>query len=341
MDRKHFLGSIIGSGLSLPAISGIVEEGNDLAHAIPPYLKPGDTIAVTSPAGFITAEEIKPAIRQIESWGYRVRLGNTIGRRDGSFGGTDEERRQDLQVLIDDPTVKAILCARGGYGVSRIIDGLSFNRLKERPKWIIGFSDITALHLHLASNVQVASLHSKMCNSFPDDWETADPIVQETIVSIRQALSGQQMSYAAPPDDHNRFGTATGMIVGGNLSMIQNMMGTRSEIRTAGRILFLEEVGEYLYSLDRMFVNLLRSGKLDKLAGLIIGGFNRIKPDDPGEEFGRTLFDIIHEKVKAFNYPVCYNFPVGHQKNNYALKCGIPHKLLVDASGASLAEIRK
>jgi muramoyltetrapeptide carboxypeptidase len=165
--------------------------------------------------------------------------------------------------------------------------------------------------------------------------------VQETILSIRKALAGEKMNYSAPPEDHNRFGTATGNLVGGNLSMIQNVMGTHSEIVTAGRILFLEEVGEYLYSLDRMFVNLQRAGKLDKLAGLIIGGFNRIKPDDPGEEFGRTIYDIIHEKVKAYTFPVCFGFPVGHQKNNYALKCGVRHKLVVDANGTSLAEVSK
>jgi muramoyltetrapeptide carboxypeptidase len=341
MDRKHFLGSIIGSGLSLPSLSKGLEEDNDAEHVVPPALKPGETIAITSPAGFITKEEILPAIRQVEGWGYRVRLGNTIGRRDGSFGGSDEERQQDLQVLIDDPSVKAILCARGGYGITRIIDGLSFTRLREKPKWIIGFSDITALHLHLGSNYKMASLHSKMCNSFPDNWESAEPIVQETILSIRKALAGERMAYSAAPDDHNRYGKASGILVGGNLSMIQNVMGTRSEIVTEGRILFLEEVGEYLYSLDRMFVNLQRAGKLEKLAGLIIGGFNRIKADDPGEEFGRTLYDIIHEKTKDFKYPVCYGFPVGHQKNNYALKCGVRHQLIVDATGTSLTETGK
>jgi muramoyltetrapeptide carboxypeptidase len=180
-----------------------------------------------------------------------------------------------------------------------------------------------------------------MCNSFPDHWESAEPIVRDTILSLRAVLAGEKMEYTAAPDDHNRFGSATAPLVGGNLSMIMSCMGTKSEIQTAGRILFLEEVGEYLYSLDRMFVNLERAGKLDKLAGLIIGGFNRIKPDDPGEEFGRTLYDIIFEKTKKYKYPVAYQFPVGHQKNNFALKCGVAHKLTVDANGSRLTEIRK
>lgn len=340
MHRKKFLGNLLAGGLTVPTLLSSMED-NDAEQVQPPYLKRGDVIALTSPAGFITLEEVQPAIKQMESWGYRVRIGETIGKRDGSFGGTDAERLRDLQVLIDDPTVKAIMCARGGYGVQRVLDGLSLTRLKDRPKWIIGFSDITALHLHLQAHQRVASVHSKMCNSFPDNWETAEPIVRETILSLRGLLAGDQMSYTAPPDDHNRFGKASGLLVGGNLSMIVSCMGTKSEIQTAGRILFLEEVGEYLYSLDRMFVNLERAGKLDKLAGLVIGGFNRIKADDPGEEFGRTLYDIIFEKTKKYRYPVCYQFPVGHQKNNYALKCGAMHQLTVDAGGSMLKELRK
>ncbi len=340
MKRKTFLGNLLTGGFAMPALLSATEE-DDTEHKVPPYLHRGDTIAITSPAGFITVDEVKPAVQQLQDWGYRVRIGETIGKRDGSFGGTDTQRLQDLQVLIDDPSVKAILCARGGYGVQRILDGLSLTRLKDHPKWIIGFSDITALHLHLQAHQRISSVHAKMCNSFPDNWESAEPIVRETILSLRSLLAGEPMSYMVPPDDHNRHGKATGLLVGGNLSMIVSCMGTRSEIQTKGRILFLEEVGEYLYSLDRMFVNLERAGKLQDLSGLIIGGFNRIKPDDPGEEFGRTLYDIIFEKTKRYKYPVCFQFPVGHQKNNFALKCGAMHQLTVDASGSMLKEWRK
>jgi muramoyltetrapeptide carboxypeptidase len=304
----------------------------------PAYLKPGDTIAITCPAGFIGFEEIQPAVKLIESWGFRVRVGNTVGKKDFTFGGTDEERSRDLQILMDDPGVKAIMCARGGYGVSRIIDRLSFTRMRERPKWIIGFSDITALHIHLNRHLAVVSLHSKMCNSFPDVWDTAEPVVQETILSIRDALTGTKMKYEVTPDELNRTGIGEGILIGGNLSIIQNLMGTSSEINTNGRILFLEEVGEYLYSLDRMFVNLKRAGKLSGLKGLIIGGFNKIKADDPGEEFGRTVYDIVREKVENYKYPVCFNFPVGHQKNNFALKCGAMHVLTVRKDTVELVE---
>jgi muramoyltetrapeptide carboxypeptidase len=284
-------------------------------------------------------DDVQPARQVLESWGYQVRIGNTIGRRDYSFGGTDQERLMDLQILLDDHTVKAIMCARGGYGVNRILDQLNFARFKKQPKWVIGFSDITALQLHLLRICHIASIHSKMCNSFPKDWNNAEPIIRETIVSIKRALEGDQLNYTAAPDQNNRTGTAEGVLTGGNLSIIISMMGTASELATDGRILFLEEVGEYMYSLDRMLMTLKRAGKLSKLKGLIIAGFNRIKPDDPGEEFGRNLAEVVMSKVSEFNYPVCFGFPVGHQKDNYALRTGIKHKLTVGNDGVELSAL--
>ena len=340
MKRKEFISGaamLAGSAL-LPGKSFGSTENSEADLVRPANLKKGDTIAITCPAGFISLEDIQPAVKQMESWGFKIRLGNTVGKRDFTFGGTDEERAKDLQILLDDPGVKAIMCARGGYGVARIIDKISFTRLRERPKWIIGFSDITALHLHINRNFPMVSLHSKMCNSFPDNWDTAEPVVQETILSIRDALTGTKMKYSVTPDELNRTGIGEGILIGGNLSIIQNLMGTSSEIATNGKILFLEEVGEYLYSLDRMFMNLKRAGKLSGLKGLIIGGFNKIKTDDPGEEFGKTVYDIVMEKVENYKYPVCFNFPVGHQKNNYALKCGAMHLLTVRKDTVELVE---
>ncbi|HEX5667967.1 MAG TPA: LD-carboxypeptidase, partial [Chitinophagaceae bacterium] len=303
----------------------------------PPSLKPGDKIAITSPAGYITTEDIQPAKQMLESWGLVVRVGSTIGKRDYTFGGTDEERLKDLQLLMDDHTVKAILCARGGYGVNRILDKLNFTRFKSKPKWVIGFSDITALHLHLLRNCNVASIHSKMCNSFPKDWAAAEPVVQDTIMSIKRAIDGTKMKYSALPHENNRTGIGEGLLVGGNLSIIISMMGTRSEINTDGRILFLEEVGEYLYSLDRMLMTLKRAGKFSKIKGLVIGGFNKIKTDDPGEEFGRDLYEIVLSKVAEYKYPVCFGFPVGHQKDNFALRHGVFHTLTVRKDSVELS----
>jgi muramoyltetrapeptide carboxypeptidase len=345
MNRKHFLSSIISTGIGIPALGHLKRAAalftpSPAYPLIPPYLKPGDTIGITCPAGYITAEDIQPAVRTLQSWGFNIRTGNTVGKRDFTFAGTDAERLQDLQAMLDATDLQAIMCGRGGYGCARIIDGLDFSKFCAHPKWLIGFSDITVLHSHINRHYGIATLHSKMCNSFPDSLEAADKTVQDTILSIRQALTGTAMQYAAPADARNRTGAAAGMLIGGNLSMLQSISGTSSEIDTIGKILFLEDAGEYLYSLDRMLGNLQRSHKLDSLAGLVIGGFNRIKPDDPGEEFGSTIYDMVLEKVKDFSYPVCFNFPVGHQKNNYALKCGVMHRLQVTATGVVLQEIR-
>ena len=332
MRRKDFLSLFPG----LAALPAITPEAVSRLKT-PPFLQPGDVIGFTSPAGYITLEEVEPARKQIESWGFLVRMGSTIGRRDCTFGGTDEERRRDLQEMINDPSVRAIMCARGGYGVNRILDQLDLKPLKKHPKWIIGFSDITALHLHVYRQAHIASIHSKMCNSFPKDWETAEPIQQETILSIRNLLEGKPMVYSALPDAYNRLGEADGLLLGGNLAIIASMMGTPSEIKTEGAILFLEEVGEYPYSVDRMLTTLQRAGKLSKLKGLVIGGF-RMKPEEAGDAFGRDLYDIVLSKVGGYAYPVCFGFPVGHQKPNYALACGRMHRLTVMPEGVVLRQ---
>ena len=307
---------------------------------IPPFLKKGDRIGITSPAGFIREEEILPAVERLLDWGFEVRVGDSIGRRDATFGGTDEERAADMQAMLNDPNIKAILCARGGYGVGRILDRLDYAGLKKHPKWIIGFSDITALHLDVFARCRIASLHSKMCNSFPDDWQSADPLVQSTILSIRDALTGSPMNYDVVPHPMNRTGQASGLLIGGNLSVIQHCMGTPSEPDTRGRILFLEDVGEYRYSLDRMLTTLQRAGKFRHLSGLIVGGFTRLKTESPGDEFGKEVVDMILEKVAGSTYPVCFDFPVGHQRNNLALKCGVRYTLKVDPMQVRLQEIK-
>jgi muramoyltetrapeptide carboxypeptidase len=176
-----------------------------------------------------------------------------------------------------------------------------------------------------------------MCNSFPDEWSKAEPIQVETINSIREALTGKKMEYVASYSEKNRDGEAEGALIGGNLKTIESLAGTSSEIRTAGKILFVEDTGEYLYSIDRMFWNLKRTGKLSSIKGLIVGGF-KIKPDDPGEEFGLSLYDIVLEKVKEYSFPICFDFPVGHQKNNFALKCGMIHRLSVQVPHTKLVE---
>lgn len=340
MNRKDFLSSVSMAGIALPLGHTSMEEP-ETAPLLPAYLKPGDTIAITSPAGYSSLKEIEPSVQQIKSWGFDVRVGTSIGKRHFTFGGTDEERLNDFQQLMDDRSVKAILCARGGYGFVRIIDQLNFATFKLHPKWLIGFSDITVLHAHLNRNLGIASIHSKMCNSFPEDWSKAEPIQIETILSLRDALNGVKMNYTAPVNTNNRTGTTEGVLVGGNLKTIESLAGSKSDIRTKGKILFVEDTGEYLYSIDRMFWNLKRSGKLDHLAGLIVGGFKLKKDEGENDSvFGKTIEEIVLEKVKEYKYPVSFDFPVGHQKNNYALKCGVKHKLQVTSSETTLTEIR-
>jgi muramoyltetrapeptide carboxypeptidase len=340
MNRKHFLSSLVAAGAAVPALAKPLKNTDaEKALIIPRYLRPGDTIGITSPAGYITLPEIQPAIQQMESWGFSVKVGSTIGKRDFTFGGTDEERAADLQQMIDDDSIHAIMCARGGYGAVHIIDKLHFGKLVLHPKWIIGFSDITVIHAHLNRNYNIASIHSKMCNSFPDDWSKAEPVQIETILSIRQALLGEKMKYTAMPNEKNRLGLAEGSLVGGNLKTLESLAGSRSDISTDGKILFVEDTGEYMYSIDRMFWGLHRTGKLARLAGLAVGGF-KVKPEDsPDEAFGRTIQDIVLQNCAAYNYPICFDFPVGHQKNNFALKYSMRHSLEVKQDEVSLEEV--
>lgn len=343
MNRKNFLqtGAAL-SGLFLPFQSAQANDPlpgeEELAHILPAHLKKGDKIGITAPAGFITEKEIQPAVDKLTEWGFVPVIGSTIGKRDFTFGGTDAERAADFQQMLDSPALKAILCARGGYGMVRIIDRLNFSRFVDHPKWVIGFSDITVIHTHLNRNYGIASIHSKMCNSFPDDWSKAEQVQIDSINSIRDALSGVKMQYSVPGSSFNRTGTATGTLVGGNLKTIESLSGSKSDLKTAGKLLFVEDTGEYLYSIDRMFWNLKRTGKLDQLAGLIVGGF-KVKVDDPGEDFGKTVQDIVLEKIKGFKYPVCFDFPVGHQKLNMALKCGVKHRLSITDTEVTLKEV--
>lgn len=343
MKRKHFIRKVVPAGIALTlaglqpgaGIPGLIPEESP---SQPPSLKTGDTIGICSPAGFILLEDIAPAIARLELWGFKVRVGMTVGKRDGSFGGTDKERAQDLQEMLDDPGVNAILLARGGYGLVRIIDQLHFKKFRKHPKWVIGFSDATVLHSHIHRHTGIATLHAKMCNSFPKDWLLADDVQKESIDRIYAALTGKFKPLEINAHPQNRQGVARAVLVGGNLKVIDSLLSSDSDIETKNKILFLEDTGEYLYSLDRMFWTLKRAGKLEHLAGLIIGGF-RIKPDDPGEEFGMGLEQIILEKVSEYKYPVCFQFPVGHQKNNFPLLCGVAHELRVSGDGVTLSMI--
>ena len=299
---------------------------------IPQYLQKGDTIALVCPAGFMPVEKLSECIRVLnENWGFTTKVGTTIGRQFHYFSGTDEERIEDFQHMLDDDNVKAILCARGGYGLSRIIDKLDFTRFTENPKWIIGFSDVTILHSHIYRNYNVSTLHGPMANAFNEDG-----FKNEFVHSLRYALEGRKIKYQVTQHEFNRKGEGIGELVGGNLALLAHLVGTDSDIKTKGRILFIEDVGEYLYNVDRMMYQLKRSGKLDKLAGLIVGGFTDMK--DTENPFGQTAYEIIRDAVADYDYPVCFDFPVSHGKENYALKIGVGYKLKVGKNKVMLEE---
>jgi len=299
---------------------------------IPPYLQKGDTIGLVCPAGFMPVEKVSECIRVInEDWGFTTKVGITIGQQYHYFSGTDEERIEDLQHMLDDENVKAILCARGGYGLTRIIDKIDFTNFKKNPKWIIGFSDVTILHSHIYRNYSISTLHSPMANAFNEEG-----FKDEFVKSLWHVLEGKKIKYQCKKHEFNKKGEGIGELVGGNLAILAHLVGTESDIKTKGRILFIEDVGEYLYNIDRMMYQLKRSGKLDKLAGLIVGGFTDMK--DTERPFGQTVYEIIRDSVAEYDYPVCFNFPVSHGKENYALKIGVGYKLKVGNNKATLEE---
>lgn len=304
-----------------------------MRSVIPPYLQKGDTIGIVAPSGYMPIEKMQTCIDTLDSWGYTVQLGATThSQSQNYFSGTDEERLNDLQQMMDDRNIKAIFCARGGYGMSRIIDKINFKKFRKHPKWIIGFSDITVLQSHLFANYKMASLHAPMAAAF-NDGEFNNPY----ILSVKDAIEGKPAHYKCAVHGFNKIGEAKGQLVGGNLSLLAHLTGTDSDIRTKNKILFLEDVGEYLYNIDRMLLQLKRSGKFDKLAGLIIGGFTDSK--DTERPFGKQVYEIIYEQMNRYNFPICFGFPVSHEKENYALKVGGKYRLSVSNESVVLQEI--
>lgn len=282
---------------------------------IPPSIKPGDKIRIVSPAGKVKEEHVLPAVEWLQKQGYKVELGKHIFANHFQFAGTDKQRLDDLQTALDDPETAAIICSRGGYGTVRIISQIDFTKFVANPKWLVGFSDITILHLCL-NNSNVATIHGVMPKYFFDD----DGTPSENLKSLMQLLTGGKASYSFKNGENKRFGKVTGELVGGNLSIISSLQGTNYEIDTTGKILFLEDIDEFLYHTDRMIHQLKLSGKLDNLAGLIIGDFTDMKDNE--SPFGKSVHEIIIDAVQEFEYPVCFGFPAGHDKKNLALAFG-------------------
>jgi muramoyltetrapeptide carboxypeptidase len=289
----------------------------------PPYLKPGDKVAIVATARKVSFAEMEPAIKVFKAWGLTVLTGNYLTADHNQFAGTDEERTSDMQQMLDDPEVRAIFFARGGYGSVRIIDRLDFSKFATAPKWIVGYSDITVFHSHISRNFGIETIHGTMPINFPSN-RSGNPSIE----SLRKALFGEEIQYTVPGHHLNRKGSVQGQLIGGNLSMLYSLSATPSDIETEGKILFIEDLDEYLYHIDRMIMNLKRSGKLSNLAGLIVGGMSKM--NDNTIPYGKTAEEIISDAVAEYDYPVCFNFPAGHQDENNALIIGREADLSVD-----------
>ena len=293
----------------------------------PNYLEKGSTITIISTARKVSKKELEHAMALLKQWGLKVVLGKTIGEEDHQYAGNDELRVNDFQEALDDPNVKAIWCAKGGYGTVRIIDQLSFSEFKKNPKWIIGYSDITVLHSHI-HNIGIETLHAQM----PVGIETK---TEASRTSIKQVLFGEPYSISYVSKKSNiKSGSAKGNLVGGNLSILYSLCGSSSAINTDGKILFIEDLDEYLYHIDRMLQNLKRNGMFDDLSGLIVGGMSDM--NDNTVPFGKTPKEMILEICEEYDFPIAFNFPAGHVEDNQALIIGREVELEADGTNVTL-----
>lgn len=297
----------------------------------PPYLQQGDTVAIVSPAGNLNNKvaEIEQAIKLLNSWNLNVVVGENIFKQNNEFAGTDEERTADFQKALDNPNIKAIWCARGGYGTVRILDKLDYEKFKEHPKWVIGYSDITAIHNQI-HNLGYESIHSIMGISLDIYCEYPE----ENAASLKDALFGKQLSYKIEGSAYNRTGTATGQLVGGNLTLLHTMLGSKTSIDTSGKILFIEEVGEYAYHIDRMLQSLKRAGYFENCKGLIVGDISNVRENST--DWGKPMEQLILDVVKEYDFPVLFNFPAGHEEDNRTLILGRTVELTVGNNESTL-----
>ena len=278
----------------------------------PEFLQKGDTIGILATARKADLASLQPAIKLLESWGLHVVIGKTIGKEENQLAGPDWLRATDFQEMLDNPKIKAIWAAKGGYGTVRIIDRIDFTNFKKKPKWVCGFSDMTVLHSHI-NNMGIETIHSFMALN-------AGTANAEVLASFRKALFGEKLSYSIPSHEYNANGTAKGEIVGGNLSVLYSIMGSKSEVDYKGKILFIEDLDEYLYHIDRMMMNLKRNGYFDGVKAVIVGGMSSM--NDNEIPWGKDALQIIQDVLKDYKFPIIYNFPAGHIKDNRTLILG-------------------
>ncbi len=297
----------------------------------PSHLKPGDLVGMVCPAGAIPIERVQTCVQTLEAWGYKVLLGKTVGASYYTFSGTDKERAADLQSMLDNPEVKAIMCARGGYGLSKIIDQINFTNFIAQPKWVIGFSDITVLHAAI-HQLGIASIHGPMAAAFNKGVE-GEPYIQ----SIKDVLEGRATCFEVKPHVSNQNGIATAPLVGGNLCLIAHLVGSKYSLDTKGKILFLEDTTEHHYNLDRMLIQLKNAGLLSGIKGLIIGGFTSLK--DEWTDIGQDIVSMVQSYVTDKTIPIAFDFPISHELPNYAVKEGVEYYFEVSPNAVILKEL--
>lgn len=293
----------------------------------PPYLKQGDLIEIVSTARKISVDEVKPAKAILEKWGFKVRYSSLLFEEENQFAGSDLQRLNSFQSAIDNDDVKAVLCARGGYGTVRIIDDINWLKFLNKPKWVIGFSDVTVLHFHL-NKMGVESIHAIMPILFNQKGN------ELALDSLKNTLLGNRISYVFPAHKYNISGEVTSEIVGGNLSIINQIIGTPSFPDLKGKVLFIEDLDEYLYHIDRMMYQLKRAGVFDDISGLIVGYMSDM--NDNNIPFGKNALEIISEHVLEYSFPVAFNAPIGHQADNRAVLCGSKINLKVDSKESTI-----
>lgn len=286
---------------------------------LPAFLKKGDCIALVATARRISREEVAGAVNWLHAQGFETTLGQSIGLAERQFAGSDNERAADLQAQLSDPNVKAIFCARGGYGTVRVVDLVDWRSFAANPKWICGFSDVTVIHAQV-QKLGVASIHSTMPVNYNDS-----PEALRSWQSLIDVLQGRQVCYERSELQFKRGVTMQGQVVGGNLSVLYSLMGSNSLPEFNGKILFLEDLDEYLYHIDRMMMGLKRAGVLNGLAGLLLGGLTQMNDNAIG--FGKSAAEIVFEAVESHDYPVAFGFPAGHQPLNQAIVLGGELKL--------------
>ncbi len=294
----------------------------------PRKLKKGDKIGIISTARKISYEEIQPAINILKEWGLEIVFGENLFKEYYQFSGNIEQRTLDLQLMLNDKNIKAILCARGGYGTVQIVDKIDFKIFKKSPKWIIGYSDVTVLHSHI-NNFGIATIHSTMPINFPNN-------TRESLISLKESLFNNHITYQINPEINNKIGDIEAELVGGNLSIIYSLLGSPSQLKTKNKILFIEDVDEYLYHIDRMVINLKRNNIFSNIKGLIVGSMTEM--NDNHIPFGKTTTEIISSYMSEYTFPICYNFPSGHLNDNRSLVFGVNTKLSIQKNGVILEQ---